>query len=46
LSDRGGVVLIRQGKGRKERSVALPKEARAALRAYLAVRPQAVQWML
>ncbi len=41
LGDRGGVVLIRQGKGGKERSVALPKEARAALRAYLAVRPQA-----
>ncbi|MDX9956172.1 MAG: tyrosine-type recombinase/integrase [Anaerolineae bacterium] len=43
LNDRSGSLLVRQGKGKKERTVALAKEARAALRAYLDVRPKMAQ---
>ena len=43
LNDRSGSLLVRQGKGKKERTVALAKEARAALRAYLNVRPKMAQ---
>ncbi|OQA13443.1 MAG: Tyrosine recombinase XerD [Chloroflexi bacterium ADurb.Bin360] len=43
LNDRSGSLLVRQGKGKKERTVALAKEARAALRAYLEVRPKMAQ---
>jgi site-specific recombinase XerD len=39
LSARKGQVLVRQGKGSKQRSVPLNKEARQALEAWLAVRP-------
>lgn len=40
LGPRSGRVLIRHGKGSKERATPLSAEARAALRAYLNVRPQ------
>jgi integrase/recombinase XerC len=40
LTERKGRVLIRRGKGNKERSVPLNAEARAALREWLSVRPQ------
>ena len=43
INDRSGSLLVRQGKGMKERTVALAKEARAALRAYLDVRPKMAQ---
>jgi site-specific recombinase XerD len=43
INDRSGSLLVRQGKGKKERTVALAKEARAALRAYLDVRPNMAQ---
>jgi len=43
LNDRSGSLLVRQGKGKKERTVALAKEARAVLRAYLDVRPKMAQ---
>ncbi len=43
LNGRSGALLVRQGKGLKERTVVLSKEARAALRAYLDVRPRALQ---
>jgi site-specific recombinase XerD len=39
LSERKGEVLVRQGKGQKERVVPLSNLARQHLRAYLAVRP-------
>jgi integrase/recombinase XerC len=39
LSDRKGQVLVRQGKGRKQRTVPLNAEARKALQDWLAVRP-------
>ncbi len=40
LGARSGSVLIRMGKGLRERRVPLPVEARAALTAYLKVRPE------
>lgn len=40
LSERKGVVKVRSGKGGHPREVPLNKTARAALQAYLAVRPQ------
>ena len=40
LNARSGKVLVRHGKGSKEREVPLSAEARGALRAYLDVRPQ------
>lgn len=40
LSDRKGVVLVRQGKGGKQRSVPLNAEARKALQEWLSARPQ------
>jgi hypothetical protein len=43
LNDRSGSLLVRQGKGKKERTVALAKEACAALRAHLDVRPKMAQ---
>ncbi len=39
LGERSGKVIVRAGKGRKYREVPLHKEARKALEAYLAVRP-------
>lgn len=39
LSERKGSVLVRMGKGNKERSVPLNAEARQALQAWLTVRP-------
>lgn len=39
LSERKGEVLVRQGKGQKERTVPLSNLARQHLRAYLAMRP-------
>ena len=46
LSQRKGHVVVKSGKGLKERTVPLPREARAALRAYLAVRPAwAGEWL-
>jgi site-specific recombinase XerD len=45
-SERKGQVLIRQGKGLKERTVPLSRMARAELAAYLAVRPSfAGEWL-
>lgn len=40
LSARKGSVTVRQGKGQKERTVPLSRQARAELNAYLAIRPQ------
>ncbi len=40
MNSRSGWVLVRKGKGVKERRVPLSAEARQALRAYLEVRPQ------
>jgi site-specific recombinase XerD len=40
FTERKGQVLVRQGKGNKERAVPLNVEARAALREWLSVRPQ------
>lgn len=40
ISERGGEVLVRQGKGNKERIVPLKAETREALREWLSVRPQ------
>ncbi len=40
VNSRSGWVLVRKGKGVKERRVPLSAEARQALRAYLEVRPQ------
>lgn len=40
MSERSGEVLVRQGKGNKERSVPLKSEAREAVREWLKVRPQ------
>jgi integrase/recombinase XerC len=42
ISDRGGDVLVRQGKGNKERSVPLKAETRDALREWLNVRPKSL----
>lgn len=39
MSERKGEVRVRQGKGLKERTVPLSRQARRALQAYLAVRP-------
>jgi integrase/recombinase XerC len=39
LSDRGGSVVFKHGKGNKQRSVPLPLPARKALAAYLETRP-------
>jgi integrase/recombinase XerC len=39
LNERSGRVIVRAGKGRKYREIPLHKEARKALSAYLAVRP-------
>jgi len=39
MGERSGQVLVKQGKGLKERVVPLSKEARVALAVYLAVRP-------
>jgi integrase/recombinase XerC len=39
LTDRGGSVVFRNGKGGKQRTVPLPLAGRRALRAYLDVRP-------
>ena len=39
LNERSGWVLVRRGKGLKERRVPLSREARKALRAYLEARP-------
>jgi site-specific recombinase XerD len=41
LGERSGKVLIRQGKGNKERIVPLNSEARKAIQEWLAVRPEA-----
>ena len=41
MSERGGSVRVRDGKGRKERTVPMPIEARKALGACLDVRPSA-----
>ena len=40
ITERSGEVLVRQGKGNKERSVPLKADAREALREWLKVRPQ------
>jgi integrase/recombinase XerD len=40
LGSRSGTLLVREGKGLKERTLALSAEARAALQAYLKVRPK------
>ena len=40
LNDRSGQVRVRQGKGRKARSVPLNKDSRTALTAWLSVRPE------
>lgn len=40
ISDRSGEVLVRQGKGNKERVVPLKADTREALREWLKVRPQ------
>jgi integrase/recombinase XerC len=40
MSDRSGEVLVRQGKGNKERVVPLKADTREALREWLKVRPQ------
>ena len=40
MTDRKGQVLVRQGKGRKQRSVPLNVEARKALQDWLSVRPE------
>lgn len=46
LSARKGHVVVKSGKGMKERTVPLPREARAALQVYLAVRPEwAGEWL-
>ncbi len=42
INSRSGSVLVKHGKGLKERRVPLSVEARAALRSYLEVRPSAV----
>jgi integrase len=41
LGPRSGTLLVRTGKGLKERKLALSSEARAALKAYLQVWPEA-----
>ena len=43
INARSGALLVRHGKGMKERPVPLAAEARAVLRAYLKVRPGAAQ---
>jgi integrase/recombinase XerC len=40
ISERKGSVLVRRGKGNKERSVPLNSEARNAIQEWLAIRPQ------
>ena len=40
ISERKGSVLVRRGKGNKERSVPLNSEARKAIQDWLAIRPQ------
>ncbi len=40
INPRSGKVLVRHGKGSKERRSPLPAEARAAVQAYLKVRPK------
>lgn len=40
LGERSGSVLIRQGKGNKQRKVVVPSEARRQIREYLAVWPE------
>jgi site-specific recombinase XerD len=40
ISERRGSVLVRNGKGSKQRSIPLNSEARQAVRDWLAVRPQ------
>jgi site-specific recombinase XerD len=40
LGPRSGTMLVREGKGLKERTLALSSESRAALKAYLQVRPK------
>jgi integrase/recombinase XerC len=40
ISDRKGQVLVRQGKGRKQRAVPLNSDARKALQEWLAIRPK------
>lgn len=42
LGQRKGEVLVRHGKGMKERNIPLGRQVRVALEAYLAVRPQTV----
>lgn len=43
INARSGALLVRRGKGLKERQIPLSAEARAALSAYLRVRPAAVR---
>ena len=43
ISDRKGKVLVRKGKGHKQRSIPLNSEARKALQDWLAVRPKDIQ---
>ena len=40
LGPRSGTLLVREGKGLKERTLALSAEARAALKTYLQMRPR------
>ena len=40
LRERSGEIVVRSGKGDKDRTVAVPAEARKALRAWLEVRPE------
>ncbi len=45
LNERSGEVLVRSGKGCKQRTVPLNKEARSALRAWLEVRPSGTDFV-
>ncbi len=45
LNERSGQALVRSGKGRKQRTVPLNKEARSALRAWLEVRPSGTDFV-